>query len=220
MSLHALARKLRKVSMRARAQRLRLIHPGIQVGHRVRVGKGVRLFVDRDGVLILGDGCEVDDGATIAIYGRGRIELGPGSFVGHRGTLAAHSSIVLGRGAFLAELVSVRDHDHLVGAAPSSGIFEIQPVTIGADVWIGSKATLVRGAWIGNGTVVGANAVVRGELPPRTVCGGIPAKVIRRIEGEMPEMPDQPEDAGQPSPATLDGSRPIDPSQQRAAPET
>lgn len=184
MSLHGLGRRIRQIRMRASAQRLRLIHPGIAVGRRVRIGKGVRLFVDRGGTLILGDGCEVDDGATVAIYGLGRIELGPDSFVGHHGTLAAHRSIVLGPGAFLAELVSVRDHDHLVGAAPSSGMFEIEPVTIGADVWIGSKATVVRGARIGNGTVVGANAVVRGELPPHTVCGGIPAKVIRRIDGD------------------------------------
>jgi acetyltransferase-like isoleucine patch superfamily enzyme len=167
-----------------------LIHPGITVGRRVRFGKGVRLFLDRGATLILGEGCEVDDGATIAIYGVGRIELGPGSFVGHRGTLAAHRSIVLGPGAFLAELVSVRDHDHLVGASPSSGMFEIEPVTIGTDVWIGSKTTVVRGARIGDRTVVGANALVRGLLPPETVCGGIPARVIRRIEREVPDQSD------------------------------
>jgi acetyltransferase-like isoleucine patch superfamily enzyme len=169
-----------------RAQRLRLIHPGIEVGRRVRVGKGVRLFLDRGATLILRDECEVDDGATIAIYGRGRIELGRDSFVGHRCTLAAHRSIVLGRGAFLAEMVSVRDHDHLVGAPPSSGKFEIAPVEIGEDAWIGSKATVVRGARVGQGCVVGANAVVLGELAPHTVYGGIPVKVIRQIESKMP----------------------------------
>jgi len=194
--------------MGARAQWLRLIHPGIEVGRRVRIGDAIRLFLDPAATLILGDGCGVDDGTTIAVYGVGRIELGRGSFVGHHCTLAAHRSIVVGEGAFLAELVSVRDHDHLVGAAPSSGMFEIEPVTIGADVWIGSKGTVIRGARIGNGTVVGANAVVRGELPPRTVCGGIPAKAIRRIDGEMPG---QLEDADQPSSAAaLDGTRPID----------
>jgi acetyltransferase-like isoleucine patch superfamily enzyme len=143
------------------------------------MGKGVRLFLDPGATLILGDGCEVDDGATIAIYGSGRIELGAGSFLGHRCTLAAHRSIVVGKGAFLAELVSIRDHDHRVGAPPSSGQFNVAPVTIAADAWIGTKVTLIRGASVGEATVVGANAVVRGELPPRTVCAGIPAQVLR-----------------------------------------
>jgi acetyltransferase-like isoleucine patch superfamily enzyme len=168
--------------MRARAQRLRLIHPGIHVGSRVRIGRDVRLFLDPQATLILSDECEVDDGTTIAVYGTGRIEFERGCFVGHRCTLAAHRSVVLGAGAFLAELVSVRDHDHVVGAAPSSGRFEIEPVTIGAGVWIGSKATVVRGSRIGQGSVVGANAVVRGDVPPHTLCGGIPARVIRAIE--------------------------------------
>jgi acetyltransferase-like isoleucine patch superfamily enzyme len=143
------------------------------------MGKGVRLFLDPRATLILGDACEVDDGATIAIYGAGRIELGAGSFLGHSCTLAAHRSIIVGKGAFLAELVSVRDHDHQVGAPPSSGQFNVAPVAVAADAWIGSKVTLLRGARVGEGTIVGANAVVRGELPPRTVCAGVPARVIR-----------------------------------------
>jgi acetyltransferase-like isoleucine patch superfamily enzyme len=148
----------------------------------VRIGKGVRLFLDPGATLILGGGCEVDDGTTIAVYGTGRIELGRGSFVGHRCTLAAHRSIVLGTRAFVAELVSIRDHDHLVGAAPSSGMFDISPVSIGVDAWIGSKVTITRGAHIGDGAVVGANSVVRGALPANTLSAGIPAKVIRTLD--------------------------------------
>jgi acetyltransferase-like isoleucine patch superfamily enzyme len=96
--------------------------------------------------------------------------------------LAAQDSIVLGEGTFLAELVSVRDHDHLVGAPPASGQYEVAAVTIGANAWIGSKVTVVRGATIGDGAVVGANAVVRGVLPPRTVSAGIPARIIKENE--------------------------------------
>ena len=182
MTSHGLGQRFRRARMRARAQRLRIVHHGIDVGERVRVGRGFRLFLDPGAQLILGEGCELDDGTTIAVYGTGRIELGRGCFVGHHSTLAAHRSIVLGEGAFLAELVSVRDHDHLVGAPPSSGKVDIEPVTIGASVWLGSKVTVLRGASIGEGAVVGANAVVRGELPPGTVSAGIPARVVRRNE--------------------------------------
>jgi acetyltransferase-like isoleucine patch superfamily enzyme len=54
---------------------------------------------------------------------------------------------------------------------------------VGDDCWIGYRAVLLRGAKIGSGTVVGAGAVVAGELPERVVAGGVPARVIRRRGG-------------------------------------
>jgi acetyltransferase-like isoleucine patch superfamily enzyme len=175
---------VRRVRARSRAWSWRLLHPGVDVGKGVLIGARCRLFLDRDAALVLGDGCEIDDGTTIAVYDRGRLELGARAFVGHSCTLAARSSLQVGAGTFLAELVSIRDHDHTVGEAPSSGAMSIDPVLVGSDVWIGAKATVLRGARLGDGCVVGANAVVRGELPARSVCVGIPARVVRMIDAE------------------------------------
>jgi acetyltransferase-like isoleucine patch superfamily enzyme len=59
---------------------------------------------------------------------------------------------------------------------------EVEPVTIGSDAWLGAKVTVLRGATIGDGAVVGANAVVRGLVPARSVAVGIPARVVRTLE--------------------------------------
>jgi acetyltransferase-like isoleucine patch superfamily enzyme len=166
--------------LRARLWALR--HRNVRVGTRARVGRNCRLIIARGATLVLGDGCTIDDGTTVAVYGSGRVVLGAGSFVGHHCTIAAHESVEVGAGAFLAELVSVRDHDHVVGAPPSSGRVDVAPVSIGADAWLGAKVTVVRGSSIGAGTVVGANAVVRGDVPAHTVAGGIPARVLRSLE--------------------------------------
>jgi len=135
---------------------------------------------------VLGDGCGIDDGVTLAAYGTGRISLGPGSFVGHHATLAAHDSVEIGAGTFLAELVSIRDHDHAVGLPPSSGAVDVAPVVLGDRVWVGAKATVLRGARIGDGAVVGANAVVRGDVPPGVVAVGIPARLRCRASASVP----------------------------------
>src|SRR5579872_812504 len=129
MNLHEIHRRIHRYAAALRARWWGVIHPGLTVGAGVRVGSGCRLFIDSGARLVLGAGCEVDDATTIAVYGNGHIELGSGSFIGHHCTLAARSAVEIGAGAYLAELVSVRDHDHAVGRPPSSGEMTVSPVT-------------------------------------------------------------------------------------------
>jgi maltose O-acetyltransferase len=52
-------------------------------------------------------------------------------------------------------------------------------VVIGSDVWIGRRAIILPGVHVGNGVVIGANAVVTKDIPDYAVVGGVPAKVIK-----------------------------------------
>ena len=56
------------------------------------------------------------------------------------------------------------------------------PITIGNDVWIGGHSTILPGVTIGNGAVIAAGAVVTHDVEPYTIVGGVPAKVIKKIE--------------------------------------
>lgn len=182
MTLLRLRRRAHGLAALARARLWGLLYRGVDVGRRVRIGRGCRLILEPGARLVLADRCTIDDASTLAIYGSGRISLGAGCFVGHHATLAAHRLIELGDGAYLAELVSVRDHDHAVGVPPSRGAVEVAPVSIGSDSWLGAKVTVLRGARIGADSVVGANAVVSGEVPPRTLAAGIPARTVRALD--------------------------------------
>jgi phosphonate metabolism protein (transferase hexapeptide repeat family) len=53
-------------------------------------------------------------------------------------------------------------------------------ITIGPDVWIGHGAILLPGINVGAGAVIGAGAVVTKDVPPYTIVGGLPARIIRR----------------------------------------
>jgi acetyltransferase-like isoleucine patch superfamily enzyme len=174
--------RLRRLEGRVRARLWSLRYCGLEAGPGAIVGRRCRLRIDRGSRIVIGARAEVDDGTTLAAYEGGVVLLGARSFVGHTCTLAAHERVEVGEGTYLAELVSIRDHDHAVGLPPSSGVIEISPVLIGARVWLSAKTTVVRGARIGDDVVVGANAVVRGELPSGVVAAGVPARVIRELE--------------------------------------
>jgi acetyltransferase-like isoleucine patch superfamily enzyme len=53
-------------------------------------------------------------------------------------------------------------------------------IVIGNDVWIGGGTKIMSGVKIGNGCVIGANSLVTKDIPAYCVCGGLPAKIIRK----------------------------------------
>ncbi|UKK65740.1 acyltransferase [Prevotella communis] len=55
------------------------------------------------------------------------------------------------------------------------------PVTIEDDVWIGANAVILPGVTIGQHAVVAAGAVVTADVPTNTVVGGVPARIIKKI---------------------------------------
>ena len=53
-------------------------------------------------------------------------------------------------------------------------------IIIGHDVWIGNNATIMSGITIGTGSVIAANSTITKDVPPYTIVGGNPAKIIRK----------------------------------------
>lgn len=62
------------------------------------------------------------------------------------------------------------------------------PITIGRNVWIGSNVTILPGITVGDWAVVAAGAVVTKDVPPLTVVGGVPAKVIKKIQKQEDDL--------------------------------
>ena len=57
------------------------------------------------------------------------------------------------------------------------------PIVLGRNVWVGSNATILQGVTIGDNAVVAAGAVVAKDVEANTIVGGVPARLLRRIDG-------------------------------------
>lgn len=58
-------------------------------------------------------------------------------------------------------------------------VIENRQAIIGHDVWVGANAIVMGGVKIGNGAIIGAGAVVTKDVPPYSIVGGVPAKIIK-----------------------------------------
>ncbi|MEO3854816.1 acyltransferase [Acrocarpospora sp. B8E8] len=129
---------------------------------------------------------------SVIVQGGGRFVLGANSFVGSLSVIGVNDSVVVGANVMIAQAVSIRDTDHRAADAGAPMIgqgIETAGVVIEDDVWIGHGAVVLRGVRVGRGAIVAAGAVVTRDVPPDTVVGGVPAKVLR-VRAGSPALPD------------------------------
>lgn len=89
-------------------------------------------------------------------------------------------AIEIGAETIIGNDVRIIAHDASMKA--TTGYIEVRPVTIGKACYLGSGVVVLPGAVIGDGSVIGAGALVRGEIPPRSLAVGMPAKVVGDAE--------------------------------------
>jgi len=104
--------------------------------------------------------------------------------------------IEFGARSLVADWVYVCDFDHkfddLAVPIKDQGIVK-SPVRVGPDVWVGVKASILRGAMVGEGCVLAAHTVVRGPVPAWSVVAGVPGRVVgNRVERASAAGPEAP----------------------------
>ena len=119
------------------------------------------------------------------------LRIGDGTLVGRFCHITAKERVEIGDRVLMGEGILIADHDHGfkdTTIAPRDQPLEAaRPVSIGDACWIGNGAAILAGARLGTHVVVGANAVVRGEVPPFTVVAGNPARPVRRYDANVKE---------------------------------
>ena len=161
-------------------------NPHIVTEGFVFLGKDVELYARKGfGRMVVGRWVHVGSGNKIRCH-EGNLRIGDKCVFGKDNTVNCYLDIEFGEAALAADWVYVCDFDHVFTDVhvpiKDQGIVK-EPVRIGRDVWIGQKASVLKGVTIGEGSVVAAHALVNKDLPPYSVAVGVPARVVRnRLE--------------------------------------
>ena len=149
----------------------------LPISQRLGFAKKIRGFWAKRIIKSFGKNINIEKGA---VFGPD-LEIGDNSGVGINCEL--YGPVRIGENVMMGPEVVVytSGHRHSSTDIPmiEQGMTEIQAVVIGNDVWIGRRAMIMPGVKIGNGCVIGAGAVITKDIPPYSVAGGVPAKVIK-----------------------------------------
>lgn len=180
----------------------------IENGVRIRFAKNVRLargvYLD-EGVYLhalphgieIGENTYVMHHAELHVYNfrdlpKAGIKIGKNCLISEFSVLRGQGGVTIGDNVYTSPFVQIVAVNHVYDD-PTRPIIEqgitAQGIVIEDDAWIGSSAIILDGVRVGKGAVVAAGAVVSKDVPPHTVVAGVPAKVIKEIDGSK-NVPD------------------------------
>ncbi len=158
--------------------------PFVSLGEGVQISPEARIH-PRQGQISMGDACSIAPGAVI----QGNVSLGDRCSVQMNSMLIGYGTrenpdgrIEIGNDVRIAPNVQMIGGNHVIERTDvpirSQGLTH-QTIVIEDDVWIAGRVVITCGVRIGTGSVIAAGAVVTKDVPPWSIVGGVPARVIR-----------------------------------------
>ena len=153
---------------------------GAHVGRKISVNRGVQVIIGRGAIWHIGDRVSLGAGVILSVGDGATLIVGNDVRIAHYTLIGVQNSITIADRTQVGEHCSIRDHGH-DPSAPSmhSAALVSSPACIGEDSWIARGVAVLMGSRIEAGAIIGANAVVRGDVPQDAVAVGVPAHVIR-----------------------------------------
>jgi len=153
----------------------------IEIGDRVYIYRGVRINARQNNCRIWIDNqVALERGVDISGGENCQIEIGERTFIGPY-TCIGGGNVKIGNHCLIAAQTGIIANNHIF-ADPAQKILDQgetrEGIVIEDDCWLGYGVKVLDGVTIGEGSVIGAGAVVTKDIPPYSVAVGVPARTI------------------------------------------
>jgi acetyltransferase-like isoleucine patch superfamily enzyme len=115
----------------------------------------------------------------ISVGKEGKLKIGENVFINQGARIVAATTVTIGSNTHIGDESIIIDNDFhgVKDNPPKKG-----PIEIGSNVWIASRAIILKNTKIGDNSVVAANSVVTKDVPPYCLVAGNPAKIIKHLD--------------------------------------
>lgn len=150
----------------------------VEIGSGAKIGDQVAFFGTDRARVVLGASTRVLDGTRIF----GPASVGAGTFLNRDVYIRPRTTI--GVDVSVGPFARFVTETHDIGPADNrTGAGRTEPIVIGDGCWIGADVTVLGGVTVGPGSVVAAGSVVIRDVPPNSLVAGVPARVVRALDG-------------------------------------
>lgn len=164
----------------------------IRLGHGVYLDEGTYLHACPKGIEI-GPRSIVMHGALLHVYNfrdmqQSKIKIGEDCLIGEYSVIRGQGGVTMGDRVYTSPFTQIIAVNHVFDDPNRPFIDQgitAEGIIIEDDVWLGAGAVITDGVRVGKGAVVAAGAVVTKDVPAHTVVGGVPAKLIKAIDGSV-----------------------------------
>jgi acetyltransferase-like isoleucine patch superfamily enzyme len=109
------------------------------------------------------------------------ISIGRNVFINQNCTFYDLGGLDIADDVMIGPNVSIITSSHPIEPSQRRTFVVAKPIVIERNVWIAADVTIIGGVTVGENSVVAAGSVVTKDVPPNTLVGGNPARVIRSI---------------------------------------
>lgn len=164
-------------------------------GKNLKVGSGANCYSKKKENIKIGDNCEIY--GILSANGDGKITIGNFTTIRHQSVIGCINSIDIGDYCIISNNVHIYDNNnHPIDPKKrremcKSGFnsekwdwkySDNKPIAIKDNVWIGERATILKGVTIGEGAIIASNSVVTKNVPSFTIVAGNPAKIVKVLD--------------------------------------
>ena len=171
---------------------------GLELGNNIRFWGKPLIDIRSNGKIIIGDGCQlistnigshVNYGTPVKLFvdrPNARIEIGRNCNIAGAG-IHAYEFISIGDNCIIGSGSNIFDangHPIYLNEYKDRriNINDAKPIIIEKNVWVAIDCVVLPGSKIGEGSIISANSVVSGEIPPNCIAAGNPAVVIKKLQ--------------------------------------
>jgi acetyltransferase-like isoleucine patch superfamily enzyme len=170
------------ICSKLRVAKINMLYTGANIDFKTTIDRNCTIVCVKGGTLTISN-CSIKAGTHIFADTESTVTIND-SFIGRNCVIVAKKMITIKLGCQVAEMVVIRDHDHFINGKErqsQQNQFITDSICIEENVWLASKATILKGVSVGSSAIVAASAVVNISVPSQELWGGIPAKFIKKL---------------------------------------